>query len=438
MNIICRQSTRAAAPAVLIFAALFSIISLSACSSGTVESGTVVAAPQNPALETRDREISEAQKIIEKAPDAPTGYVQLAAVYIKRARRSGDFSLNSKAAAAIDKALQIAPDDAAARKLQASLHLTFHRFAEALEIGAKLQSEFPSDAFVYGILTDAHVELGDYEKAVEAAQKMVDLKPNSNSYARVAHLRSLYGDHAGAVEMLKTAARTADPLDKEAQSWCLVRLGDELLKNGKYPQAEKAFDEALSNLPQYHLALAGKGRALAAQGDFEAALKFLTDANNRVPNVETAILLGDIYTKQGSGEKAKQQYELAEIIEGKIGVSNDRKRLAVMWSDHDSKLDEALAVARREYDLRKDIFTADALAWTLYKKGQLAEARKIIAAALVPRANEARILYHAGMIEKASGNRAEAVKRLQAALKINPVFDLLQSENAREALAELN
>ena len=422
-----------------IFAAffLFTTVFGGACSSGVKEPNTVQASSQNPPFETTDKEVGEVLKTIEKMPDSPMGYTQLAAVYIKRARATGDFSLNSKAETAIEKALQVAPEDAAAQKFKASLHLTFHRFAEALDLGKKMQNEYPNDAFIYGVLTDANVELGNYKEAVEAAQKMVDLKPNTSSYARVAHLRSLNGDTAGAVEMFKTAARTADPLDKEAQSWCLVQLGDELWKNGKYVESEKVYDEALANLPNYYLALPGKGRARAIQGDFDSAITILTDALNRVPNVETAILLGDIYTKQGNIEKAKQHYDLVEVIEQKIGVNNDQKRLALMWADQNMRLDDALTITKRESELRKDIFTADALAWTLYKKGQLAEAKTAIDNAMNPKANDARIYYHAGMIEKDLGNKAEAKKMLEAALKINPMFDLLQAENARNALAEL-
>lgn len=364
-------------------------------------------------------------------------YTELAASYIKKARETGDFSLNSKAETAVEKALQINSADINARKLKGSLHLTFHRFSEALEAGKKLQTEFPNDEFVYGILTDANAELGNYKEAVESAQKMVDLKPNMSSYARVAHLRSLYGDHNGAVEMFKLAARTADPMDKEAQSWCLVQLGDEFWKNGKYAEAEKVFDESLQNFPNYHLALAGKGRVRAAQNDFDAAIKFLTEANTRVPNVETTILLGDIYTKQGFWEKAKEQYDLVEIIEQKIGVNNDQKRLALLWADQDLKLDEALEITKRESELRKDIFTADALAWCLYKKGQLTDAKLAIANAMNLKSNDARILYHAGMIEKDLGNGAEAKQLLQQTLKLNPMFDLIQSEKAKKALSEL-
>ncbi len=408
-----------------------------ACSSRSSESTGVQASNINPSIDSSDAEINEVLKLIKKTPDSAKGYVQLASIYIKRARKTGDFSLNKQAETAIEKALQIVPEDASARKLKASLHLTFHRFAEGLELGKKLQTEFPNDEFVYGILTDANAELGNYQEAVEMAQKMVDLKPNMSSFARVAHLRSLHGDYQGTVEMFKLAARTADPEDKEAQSWCLVQLGDEFWKNGKYPEAEKVFDEALQNFPNYYLALSGKGRARAAQNDFETALSFLLEANNRVPNVETTILLGDIYTKQGNFEKAKQQYDLVEIIEQKIGVNNDQKRLALLWADHDTKLDEALAITQRESNERKDIFTADALAWTLYKKGQLTDAKTIISAALNLKSNDARIFYHAGMIEKDLGNGHEAKKLLETALKLNPMFDLLQTENARKALSGL-
>ncbi|CAN5249268.1 hypothetical protein BH10ACI1_BH10ACI1_03990 [soil metagenome] len=386
---------------------------------------------------TEDAEINSALNIIEKMPELPNGYTQLAIAYIKKARHTGDFSLNSKAETAVKKALEIEPANPTATKLQASLHLTFHRFTEALEAGKKLQKDYPDDAFGYGVLTDANAELGNYKEAVEAAQKMVDLKPNSSSYARVAHLRSLHGDMEGAVEMFKTAARTADPNDKEAQSWCLVQLGDEYWKYGKYTEAEKVYDEALQNFPNYYLALAGKGKARAAQNDLDAAIQILTDVNNRVPNIETTILLGDLYAKQGNSEKAKEQYDLVEIIEQKIGVSTDQKRLALLWADHDTKLDEALAITNRESEARKDIFTADALAWSLYKKGQLTDAKAAITNALNLKSNDARIYYHAGMIEKDLGNRAEAKKMLEQALKLNPAFDLLQAENARKVLQGL-
>lgn len=380
-----------------------------------------------------DPHLKAAEDMIRLMPDSPRGYNQIAASYIKQARRTGDFSLNTKAETAVNKALELDATDIQARKLAASLQLTFHRFETALELGTKLREEFPNDAFVYGVLTDANAELGNYDTAVKAVQKMVDLKPNASSYARVAHIRSLYGDTEGAVEAMKTAARTADPQDAEEQSWCLVQLGDEFRKNGKYAEAEKVYDEALSILPDFYLALAGKGKVRAMQGDLEAGAKFLTESQNRVPNVETVIALGDIYLVQGNTEKARQQYDLVEVIEQRLGVAGDQKRLALMWADQNIKLDEALAIAEREYSVRKDIYTADVYAWCLYRKGRFAEAKTAIAHAMSLKTKDARILYHAGMIEKGLGKNREAARLLKAALELDPKFDLIQAGEAKKA-----
>lgn len=415
---------------------IFSAFAFSGC---VRQEASKIETPEKTSVETSaDPEFAKAQKMIEEMSDSPAGYTRLASLYLKKARENGDFSLNSKAEAAIDKALEIKSDDVPARKLKAALQLTFHRFDKALEHGKLLEKEFPNDAFVLGVLTDANVELGNYDEAFAYGQKMLDAKPNTASYARAAHLRSLDGNTEGAIELLKTAARSADPTDKETQSWCLVQLGDELWKYGKYPQAEKVYDEALVNFPNYHLALAGKGKVRASIGDFENAIRILTDANNRVPNVEAAILLGDIYAKTGDAEKAKQQYDLVEVIEQKIGVSNDQKRLAILWADRNIKLDEAVEITKREREMRKDIFTADALAWTLYKKGNFQEAKKASVEAMKLKTNDARILYHAGMIEKELGNKSEAAKLLKKALETNPKFDLIQAEIAQKILQELS
>lgn len=404
------------------------------CSNQSAASPT-----QSPNLETTfstNPQVKAAQEMISKSPDAPLGYTMLALSYIKLARENGDFSLNSKAEIAVNRALELEPENAIAKKLQASLFLTFHRFPEALEAAAKLQQQYPQDAFVYGALTDANVELGNYDEAVKNVQQMVDLKPNMESYARVSHVRSLYGDTTGAIEAMGTAAKSADPADKEARAWCRVYLGNEYFKAGKYTDAETAYDLALKIFPEYHLALAAKGQARMAAGDYENAVKFLTQSQDRVPLTETVILLGDLYKKTGNADKANQQYQLAEFIEQKLG-NTDMRRLALLWADQDIKLDQALAIAEREHATRKDIYTADIYAWCLYKKGDFQAAQNIINEALRLKTKDARIFYHAGMIEKGLGNKKVAADYLQTAVQTNPAFDVLQAENAKSALLEL-
>lgn len=432
-----RKGMNLTAKKLLVSAALFVFAAgFAACSSQLAES-LPAERPDSGPMNTGDTEVDAALKFIDKAPESPTAYNQLAVLYMRRARQTGDFSFTTRAETAIDRALAVAPADASARKLKASLHLSFHRFKEAGELATQLLKEFPDDAFLYGILADSNMELGEYANAVQATQKMVDLRPNTASYARVAQVRTLHGDHEGALNIMTQAAKSADPKETETQSWCLVQLGDERWKNGEYDQAAKLYDEALNIYPGYFLALASKGRLLAGQNDLDGAEKFLTDAQNRLPASDTIVNLGHVYELRGDTEKAKRQYELLEVAEQKLGAAGDQRKLALFWADSDVKLQEALAIAQSEYTNRKDIYTADVLAWCLYKNGNAAEAKKKIAEAMRLKTKDARISYHAGMIEKALGNNKEASRLIDEALKLNPAFDLIQANVARKTLEEM-
>ena len=60
--------------------------------------------PANPLLtSSTDAEISAAQKIIEKSPNTAKGYNLLAARYIRLARETGDFSINTTAETAVNR-----------------------------------------------------------------------------------------------------------------------------------------------------------------------------------------------------------------------------------------------------------------------------------------------------------------------------------------------
>jgi tetratricopeptide (TPR) repeat protein len=410
---------------------LIAISATAACST----SAENVAAKAVPTAERAapSVEIADALTALERTPDSAANHTRLAVAYIKHARLSGDFTLNNDAERAVGNALIIDPSDRQARKLRASLHLTFHRFAEALALGMQLENEDPTDPFVLAVITDALTELGKYPEAVTAAQRMIDRKPSSSAYARVAHLRWLHGDHKGAVELYKIAARTADPLDKEAQSWALSQLGDEYWRNGKFADAEKVYDEALSFLPEYPRALAGKGRARASLGDLAAGAVYLSRANATAPNTDTIILLGDVYSKLGNTLEAARQYSLAEVENDFF----DAHRVALRWADSGVNLEKALQIAQEDYDTQKDIYAADILAWCLFKNGKLTDARSMIAEAMRLKTRDAKIFYHAGMIEAASGNRGRARKLLQTALRLNPKFDLIQAEAAKTALLKL-
>jgi tetratricopeptide (TPR) repeat protein len=413
------------------------VMAVSKTAASRPEAGLLQPVKTNQATVT-DRSIKAAQALIEKQPDNPQGYNLLGAAFMQKARETGDFSLNARAEESLKHSFRVAPDNYEATKLQSALLLNYHRFPEALQFAQRAQKISPRDHDVYGAMVDALVELGDYKNAVEAAQKMVDLRPDTASYSRISYLRSLHGDTKGAIEAMKMAVEAASPQNPEMVAWCRVHLGDELMNDGKLKEAEREYDYALYLFPEYHPALAAKARARYAAGDFDNAIIFYKRAAERVPLPEYIAPLGDLYAKLGRADEAKQQYEQVEFIEKMGAVAETYSRqLALFWADHDVRLDEALAAAERERATRSDIYTYDVLAWCLYKKGRFEEAKTAIGEALRLNTRDPRLLYHAGMISLATGDNQKGAEYLKQALAVNPSFDILQAGVAREKLNSL-
>ena len=423
----------------LVLATVISVAGIRALSNRKSTSvSTLTMQPLNAGTTAADRQIQLAEARIKNLPASPAGYNLLADAYMQKARETGDFGFNARAETILSRSLEIAPDDSSAHILRATLLLTYHRFREALEEAKRAQVSGRESADLYGVMTDALVELGDYPAAVEVAQKMMDLRPDSASYSRASYLRVLHGDLDGAIEAMVVAVKAANPRNPENAGWYRVHLGLNLMNAGKRTEAEREFDIALETFPNYHLALAAKARARVAAGDFDSAIQFYRRAQERVPLPEVVVPLGDLYSKLGRVDEAKKQYELVDFIERRTaGNATYSRQLALFWADHDMKLDEALEIMRQERTTRADIYTSDALAWCLFKKGKLAEAKESIDQAMRLGTRDARIFHHAGMIYDAVDDRQRAVKYLKLALDADFSFDVLQADAARRKLNEL-
>ena len=403
-----------------------------------LRTGRVARPAPSSKLSNTDHRLLQAQKLIEEMPDNSAGYNQLASAYMQKARETADFHFNANAADAITRSFAVERDNYDGLKLQAKLQLTYHRFAEALDTARRAQTVRKDDQDVWGMITDALVELGDYPGAINAAQKMVDFRPDSSSYARVSYLRSLHGDTIGAIQAMNAALKAANPNDLEGIAWCHVQVGNELMNAGKLQAAEVQFDEALRTFPDHRLALQAKARARIAAGDLQTALEIYEREQAKNASADASQALGDLYTLLGRDEAAKEQYRQFEILErDNAALERSWRHMLNYWLDHDQNLEEALKSAKQEYEARKDIFTCDSLAWALFKNGRFNDARKLINEALRTGSKDARINYHAGIIFKTLNLRQKAEQHLKLGAALNSAFDPVQFQTAKKTLEEL-
>ena len=147
-------------------------------------------------LERLDREIRTVQIRVGEVPDPRSYLEQLGWLYVAKARTSYDqgfYKLAEQCALALEI---VEPKNPAALLLRGHVLISFHRFAEAEVIARELvrRRTLPFD---YGLLGDALLEQGGVAAAVDAYQQMVDLRPDLQSYSRVAYTRWLKGDLDG-------------------------------------------------------------------------------------------------------------------------------------------------------------------------------------------------------------------------------------------------
>src|SRR5262245_28245648 len=98
-------------------------------------------------------------------PNSARALDRLAALELRLYRLNHAGETLRAAEAAIERALELDPQDFDARRIRTSTLLTRHRFAEAEQAAIALSTERPRDADVLGMVADARMETGRYAEA---------------------------------------------------------------------------------------------------------------------------------------------------------------------------------------------------------------------------------------------------------------------------------
>ena len=388
-----------------------------------------------------DSQITYYQQLLRRNPGNAKALYGLGDTLIRRARETGDPAYFDRAEDALKRSLEIAPKNAGAMRHLAYVFYSRHEFEPAAIHARKAVEMDATDAGAYGILGDALLEVGAYDRAEAVYKKMMELEKSLYSYSRLAGFKSIGGDSAGAIADLERALAAGKAAKKPTESiaWTEWQLGTDHFALGNVAQAETYYYQALETYPNYYRALAGMAQVRAAQKNYGEAINLYRKAISVLPMPDFAAALGDIYIKIGKPELAKQQYELVEYI-GRLNSLNQalyNRELAYFYADHDTKLAESLELAKRELDYRKDIYAYDLLGWSLYKNDKVEEARHSIEKALTLGTQDAKLFFHAGMIYHRLGEREKAKHYLTKAIVTKPYFHILYAETAQKNLEQL-
>jgi tetratricopeptide (TPR) repeat protein len=350
-----------------------------------------------------DAQIAQTQAQVKSNLNVEPQIERLGWLFVQKARLSSDpgfYKLAEQCALCLESVRSNSP---AALLLKGHVLHSLHRFKEAEPIALHL-TEMRGLAFDFGLLGDVEFDQGKIPDAVTAYQRMVNLRPDLQSYSRVAQVRWIMGDLPGAVEAMSMAAQAGSPLNAEPTAWTYSRLALLQLQLGDIAAAKHSAAVALQVQSNSAPAFQALGRIELADGETNAAVESLRHAAalNHLP--ESQWLLADALRLLGKTlEAAAMENQILER-----GVAEDPRSFSIYLATRGAKPDLALKLAQSELDVRGDVFTHDALAWALQANGRLAEARAEMAKALAEGTLDARLFVHAAVISAAGGHIEEA------------------------------
>ncbi len=311
--------------------------------------------------------------------------LKLAQLYIKEARVTGEHGhyypaalkvLNSVLASdSIDNDIKFL-----ALMTKSGVQLSLHDFGGAKLTGTEAVVLNPANAQIHGVLVDANVELGDYDKAVNLVDRMVQIKPDIRSYSRVAYLREIYGDIPGSIEALTMAVKSGYPGTEET-AWAMQTLADLYAQYGEYAKAESLYNNILQMRIDYPFAVGGLGALYLKQGDNAKAEQTLDRAISIIPEVGFYVSKAELFKKENRVEELNKLIpDIFEMLkDDEQSGHNMNLEYVHIYKDILEDYDKALEYALMEYEKRPtNIDVALNLSEIYYKLGNKEKAKEML------------------------------------------------------------
>lgn len=258
------------------------------------------------------------------------------------------------------------------------VQLSLHQFKEALATAQKAARLNPLNAQVQGVLVDCYVELGQYDKAVAAADRMISIKPDIRSYSRISYLREIHGDVDGAVKALELAIKSGFPAYEET-AWAMLTLGDLYLRYDQADKAEKVYREILKVRPDYPFAVAALGEIAYRKGDLDTAEETIREAIDIIPEVGFYVQLAQLQKDRGQQEAFQATIDeiMLMLADDEEAGHNMNLEYTAIYRDLVEDLDAAVVYANKEYEKRpENIDVNRVMAGLAFKQDRFEAARQ--------------------------------------------------------------
>lgn len=347
-------------------------------------------------------------------------------------------------------AIQKRPDYLPPRYSLARIYLRKHDFAKAVAGAEEILSLRPKDLTARLIRSNAWIGLGQKQRARKSLEQILKERPRTRAAAYHLARLDILDKRYGEAEVLFRRLDEASPPDPRG----LFGLAEVYMLQHHPQQAAKLVRARIKKEPDnlsYHLALAN---ILTRTKHYDGAIAEIQKVLAKRPDDgKLQRRLGGVYYRAGRMNEAEQHFKKAAELLPKdpicplyLGMLSELRgapqqaagyyertlelkpdnpialnNLAYILAETTADLDRALTLVQRARSLvpeNPDI--ADTLAWVYIKKNLPDSALPILKQILTKRPADANWRYHLGMALYQKGEKAQAKKELETALRNSP------------------
>jgi tetratricopeptide (TPR) repeat protein len=353
------------------------------------------------------------QKAIELRPDYIIARLALAQLEVSR----GEFDAALKASAQI---LAIDRNNINARLIESAALMGQKKFGDSrqlLENMLKVNTSSPDVLFQLGVVNLAENKFKD---ANDAFRKAYELNPaNPRGLMGMVETDMAQNKTEEALNLLRTeSAKAPTRMD------LVLQLGNMAVRAGKYDDAIGYFQKVLEHMDKNARArgdmLMRIGETYRRKGDLQSAVANLQKAREVLPdNVVILSTLALVLDSAGRWTEAQAVYQATLKMDPNNGVSLNN--VAFLMAEHGGDLDSALTLATKAKQMLPNLSeVSDTLGWIYLKKGMPDNAIESFRELVAKEPHAATYRYHLGMALLQKGDKPNALRELQTALKDNP------------------
>ena len=296
--------------------------------------------------------------------------------------------------------------------LLASAYLAQQNTDKALAIYRHMADEFPQDpqpSFLIGSILLAQQQLPAARSALE---KSVSISPSLPAIERLVDLDIAERNFAAATARIQ-AQIDRDP--KVAPAWAI--RGKISVAQRDLAKAEPDLLKAIELDPNFEAAYQLLAQVYLASNKPEQAVEKLKNFVEKKKTVPALITLAGIQERMKNFPASRDSYEQALALNPNLAPALNN--LSVLYS-------EQLGDPQKGYDLAKkardanpnEPHIADTFGWALFKRGQYAEALRVLQESAARLPQNAEVQFHLGSAQYMTGQEALALASLKKAIEI--------------------